>query len=319
MPAATRSPPATSPPSSQPRGWSPPATAGPSSSPSRSAGPIRWRPRASWSSTRTAGGRRSRSGTDFVPAPSLVLERAEVRAGVVYVGFGVTAPEFGYDDYAGIDVAGKVVAMLWGAPARFPSDARAFYSSRRGKAELAARHGAVGVVSFRTPEEARRVPFERLVERVNEPSMAWLDENGAPDGSPAGLVAHAVLSDSGARALFAGASRHDRVGLRGRLRAGARPACRCPSRSTSRPRAGTRRSEAPTSSASFAARTPSSPRNTSSSPPTWTTSASGPRGTATPSTTARTTTPRGARPSSRSPRPSPGCRDARVARCSSPR
>jgi Peptidase family M28/PA domain len=156
-----------------------------------------------------SNGRRSPMvlGTDFVPVPSLVREQAEVRGSVVYVGFGVTAPEFGYDDYAGVDVAGKVVAMLWGAPARFPNDARAFYSSRRQKAELAARHGAIGVVSFPTPQEAKRLPFERLVERMSEPSMAWLDENGAPDGSPAGLVASAALSDSGVRALFAGASR----------------------------------------------------------------------------------------------------------------
>lgn len=45
-----------------------------------------------------------------------------VTAPVVFVGFGVTAPELGYDDYAGIDVRGKLVARLSGAPASFPQD-----------------------------------------------------------------------------------------------------------------------------------------------------------------------------------------------------
>ena len=37
---------------------------------------------------------------------------AKVEGQVVFVGFGVSAPEFGYDDYAGIDVRGKIVAAL---------------------------------------------------------------------------------------------------------------------------------------------------------------------------------------------------------------
>ena len=32
-------------------------------------------------------------------------------AEVVYVGYGVTAPELGYDDYAGVDVKGKILLM----------------------------------------------------------------------------------------------------------------------------------------------------------------------------------------------------------------
>src|SRR5215213_1733387 len=53
----------------------------------------------------------------------------EVDAPVVFAGFGITAPELGHDDYANIDVRGKIVAFLAGAPPRFPHSQRAYYSS----------------------------------------------------------------------------------------------------------------------------------------------------------------------------------------------
>jgi hypothetical protein len=60
-----------------------------------------------------------------IVAPSAVRPAVDVTAQVVFAGFGVTAPEFGYDDYAGIDVKGKIVALLYNAPARLPSEPRA--------------------------------------------------------------------------------------------------------------------------------------------------------------------------------------------------
>ena len=48
-------------------------------------------------------------------------------APLVFVGYGVTAPEFGYDDYKGVDVQGKLVAILRNAPASLPSEFRAHY------------------------------------------------------------------------------------------------------------------------------------------------------------------------------------------------
>jgi hypothetical protein len=74
---------------------------------------------------------------------------------VVFAGFGVTAPRQGQDDYAGLDVKGKIVAVLANAPARLPSEERAYHASRTRKAELAAEHGAVGLVTLRTPPRRR--------------------------------------------------------------------------------------------------------------------------------------------------------------------
>ena len=54
---------------------------------------------------------------------------------VVFVGFGVTAPDQKYDDYAGVDVHGKIVLMIYGAPSAFPSTERAYYSDGIVKAK----------------------------------------------------------------------------------------------------------------------------------------------------------------------------------------
>ncbi len=136
--------------------------------------------------------------------PDALREQTEVAASVVYVGFGITAPELRHDDYAGTDVHGKVVALLFGAPASFPSDQRAYYSSRQLKAETAAARGAVGLLFIQPPEEEKRFPFARLAEMLQAGSMHWLDEQGSPDGAPAGLRGRALLSREGANALFAG-------------------------------------------------------------------------------------------------------------------
>jgi hypothetical protein len=53
----------------------------------------------------------------FVMGGDKVRDETSVRAEVVYVGFGVHAPDVGYSDYDGIDVEGKIVAMFGNAPA----------------------------------------------------------------------------------------------------------------------------------------------------------------------------------------------------------
>jgi len=74
----------------------------------------------------------------------------EVKAEVVYVGFGITAPELGYDDYAGVDVKGKIVLMDPEAPMQ-AADTDVFrkwrpYSFHQYKHENAVAHGAKGMI-----------------------------------------------------------------------------------------------------------------------------------------------------------------------------
>jgi hypothetical protein len=72
--------------------------------------------------------------------PLLYSGSGDVTAEVVFVGFGITAPELGRDDYAGVEVAGKAVMALRGAPAD-GRDWRA-HDSHRARTANARAHGA---------------------------------------------------------------------------------------------------------------------------------------------------------------------------------
>jgi Zn-dependent M28 family amino/carboxypeptidase len=89
-----------------------------------------------------------------VPRPALRLDRAEV----VFVGYGIVAPEFGWDDYRDVDVTGKVVLVMnddpSDDPALFEGKRRLYYGRWTYKLEEAARHGSAGVVIIHTTPSA---------------------------------------------------------------------------------------------------------------------------------------------------------------------
>ena len=100
-------------------------------------------------------------GDDFIAPGSAVSEDTQVEAPVVFVGYGVTTPDGSYDDYAGIDAKGKIVAYLSGAPPYLPSELRAHVGALREKMRRAVAHGAVGSIILRPPRsEERRVGKE---------------------------------------------------------------------------------------------------------------------------------------------------------------
>jgi hypothetical protein len=140
---------------------------------------------------------------DYVSVPDLLRKEVEVTAPVVLVGFGVTAPDRGYDDYRNVDARGKIVVLLTGAPASLPPTERAHYATARTKFENAVRHGAVGVLSVRTKDQT--FPWDRVVLQARDGSMSWLDQSGKPQDVFPELRGLARLSDSGAAALFEGA------------------------------------------------------------------------------------------------------------------
>lgn len=90
-------------------------------------------------------------GQDFVVSDQHHTPSATVDAPIVFVGYGVTAPEFGWDDYAGVDVKGKVVLIIVGDPPSedpkfFAGKALTYYGRWTYKYEQAARRGAVGAL-----------------------------------------------------------------------------------------------------------------------------------------------------------------------------
>lgn len=149
---------------------------------------------------------RLKADEDYVLNPSYVDETSVVSAPVVFAGFGVSAPELGYDDYSGIDVRGRIVAYLYGAPASFSTSTRAHYSSSQVKGEAAASRGAVGVLLLRPRGYEERAPWAGLVRQAKKGGMRWLGPKGEPGRVFPSIKASVTLSRAGAESLFEGAA-----------------------------------------------------------------------------------------------------------------
>jgi Zn-dependent M28 family amino/carboxypeptidase len=90
-------------------------------------------------------------GTEIVSKDQTGQQTAEINAPIVYVGYGIHAPEYNWDDYAGVDVKGKIVLLIVNEPPSndekfFKGKALTYYGRWTYKYEEAARRGAVGVL-----------------------------------------------------------------------------------------------------------------------------------------------------------------------------
>jgi hypothetical protein len=85
-------------------------------------------------------------GNDYVINPHLETESVYVNAPLVFAGYGIHAPEFEYDDYKDLDVKGKVIVIVSGAPDKFSSTVRAHFMNRATIAQTAVEKGAIGII-----------------------------------------------------------------------------------------------------------------------------------------------------------------------------
>ena len=92
-------------------------------------------------------------GTDFVAVAGGPVESVELRGSpLVFAGYGIVAPEIGWNDYEGLEVAGKTVVLMVNDPGyetgddRFDGRAMTYYGRWTYKFEEAARQGAAGVL-----------------------------------------------------------------------------------------------------------------------------------------------------------------------------
>jgi Zn-dependent M28 family amino/carboxypeptidase len=96
-------------------------------------------------------------GTDWVAAAGRQAARTAIEdAEIVFVGYGIVAPEEEWDDYKGADVAGKILLFLNNDPAgdRFGGDTRLYYGRWTYKYEIAAEKGAAGALIVHTTPSA---------------------------------------------------------------------------------------------------------------------------------------------------------------------
>jgi hypothetical protein len=94
---------------------------------------------------------------------------ADLRAPVVFAGYGITAPEFGYDDYANLDVRGKVVLVFEHEPQEtdpksvFNGTGNTRYANSYVKVLIAQKHGAVAVLAVPEPNRKHLSAAERML------------------------------------------------------------------------------------------------------------------------------------------------------------
>jgi Zn-dependent M28 family amino/carboxypeptidase len=141
----------------------------------------------------------------FLPGLNYHATSHELTAPLVFVGQAVHAPELGHDDFAGVDVAGKIAVYFSGAPASFGNTQRAFHSSGLQKMGQLASRGAVGAIALGNPVDEAKYPWARGARNWQMPGMRLLDADGRPVDAWPQLKATASLNVDGARRLLAGA------------------------------------------------------------------------------------------------------------------
>ncbi|MDT0605076.1 M28 family metallopeptidase [Thalassotalea castellviae] len=144
---------------------------------------------------------------DFIMSGSSLELESMVQAETVFAGYGVIAPEFGYDDYHNLDVEGKIVVVLTGRPDDLPSEEGAHLGSGREKIRHAAERGAVGFITVHTPKREKVRSFEKSAKYAGTPRLSWVGKDGKPFGKYEEIKGGAYLHHESAEALFAGAEK----------------------------------------------------------------------------------------------------------------
>jgi Zn-dependent M28 family amino/carboxypeptidase len=153
----------------------------------------------------TIGGRTFANAQEVLVYPSTIEASQNVEAPVVFAGYGIDMPSRGFNDYRGLDVRGKIVAVLSGSPLGTQSEMGAHLNAE--KARMAEKRGAIGMVTILTRQAATTTPWARRIAGLREPSYAWVQRDGNAFQRAPGIRVAGTLDTVAAEALFAGARR----------------------------------------------------------------------------------------------------------------
>jgi Zn-dependent M28 family amino/carboxypeptidase len=138
----------------------------------------------------------------FLTYPNPLEERTQMAGKLVFVGYGIIAPELQHDDYQDVDVEGKVVVTLSGKPKSFPSEEGAHFGSSREKFRHASENGAIGFITISTPTAEKVMPYQNLLNFLHTPTVRWLDKDGSPSGVHPQIKGSAYFSKETAELVF---------------------------------------------------------------------------------------------------------------------
>jgi hypothetical protein len=95
----------------------------------------------------------------------------QLEAPVVFAGYGLTVPEMTYDDLAGQNLRGKIIAYVSGGPASIPGPLNSHYQSAGERGKFLERAGVVGTIVIMNPA-AMDIPWPRSALSRFQPSMS---------------------------------------------------------------------------------------------------------------------------------------------------
>jgi len=132
---------------------------------------------------------------EYVAYDQTQQPQSDIDAPVVFVGYGIHAPEYSWDDYKDVDLKGKVLLMLVNEPPSdnprfFKGKALTYYGRWTYKYEEAARRGAVGALLIHQTEMAS-YPWE-VVRNSNSGEKAYLKLDGSPRLKAAAWIHYSV-------------------------------------------------------------------------------------------------------------------------------
>jgi len=137
--------------------------------------------------------------TDYVMWSMRNDSLVDARADAVFVGYGIVAPEYDWDDYAGADVKGKIVITLVNDPGLqdstiFRGKILTYYGRWTYKIEEARRQGAAGILMVHTAESAT-YPWTTVL-------SGWVGPQVRLEAPPSSLVVAGWLQQDAAARLF---------------------------------------------------------------------------------------------------------------------
>lgn len=144
-------------------------------------------------------------GQDIAIAPGRDAGHVARSAELVFVGYGLDAPQLGMDDYRGLDVRGKIVVVLSGAPTGMVGESAAFLTD--SKRRMAAARGAVGLITIAKSDAGMNAITNGVAQASRQTVRSWAAPGAAPYDEADGLVVGGYLTGPAADALFAGARR----------------------------------------------------------------------------------------------------------------
>src|SRR5579863_7251913 len=84
---------------------------------------------------------------------------APIEAQAVFIGYGLRVPEENYDDFAGVDLKGKIAVFVTGGPSSLPTSVKARYQSTEERRKNLAAAGAIGTITLPNPT-AQQIPLD---------------------------------------------------------------------------------------------------------------------------------------------------------------